>query len=397
LWAECEDCGLAASHHVLTWLDELTGRLLPHIALSWQVEATLDALLEKCFTTMRLATLRDDFALVDIPLRTACFIEEARQRGVKFRALYGPWGPTNFFRAEVNGRIFRFEGLPIASFRSGYGASRLDDKARTKAHLRKGGFPVADGRSFWFFQKRQAMAYARHRLGFPVVVKPRSGSVSRHVTTDIHDGGTLERAIGHAIRYSPAFLIERFIPEAFVHRATVVDFTFVAAVTQLAAHVIGDGRSTIAGLIGQKNADPRRWDPRQHGFLYAKIAVNEMTQKLLTSRGYALTSVPKAGQRVYLERDPFLKLGGDLIEVTPDMHPENVKLFQAIARWFDVPIVGIDFLARDISRPWHEQPSAVLELNSLPCIEMHHFPIAGRPQNVARAVVELFFKYYVSA
>jgi cyanophycin synthetase len=37
----------------------------------------------------------------------------------------------------------------------------------------------------------------------------------------------------------------------------------------------------------------------------------------------------------------------------------------------------------------------VLELNSVPCIEMHHFPSSGTPQNVAKALVDLFFKYYL--
>jgi len=48
----------------------------------------------------------------------------------------------------------------------------------------------------------------------------------------------------------------------------------------------------------------------------------------------------------------------------------------------------------DISLPFSEQPCAVLELNSVPCIELHHFPSSGRPQNVAGALADLFFSTY---
>jgi len=52
-------------------------------------------------------------------------------------------------------------------------------------------------------------------------------------------------------------------------------------------------------------------------------------------------------------------------------------------------------LVPNISRSYKEQPCAILELNNMPCIELHLFPSSGKPQNVAKAVVDLFFKYYV--
>jgi cyanophycin synthetase len=76
-------------------------------------------------------------------------------------------------------------------------------------------------------------------------------------------------------------------------------------------------------------------------------------------------------------------------------HPDNIQLFKDIAKFFDIRLVGIDFLVPDISSSWQNQQCAVLELNSVPCIETHHFPSSGAPQNVANALVDLFFKYYL--
>ena len=96
-----------------------------------------------------------------------------------------------------------------------------------------------------------------------------------------------------------------------------------------------------------------------------------------------------------MQKDPFLKLGGDLVEETPKVHPDNIQLFRNIAKFFDIRVVGIDFLIKDVAHSWKNQECAVLELNSLPCIELHHFPSSGKPQNVADAIVSLFFKYYI--
>jgi len=382
----CNDCGMPSVYHIQTWLDELTDRFLQCLPSFKKLELFFGVLLEKFFIFFKLASLRDNFTSSDIQLKSTCFINEARKRGIKFKALYGPFGYTNHFRAEINGKIFRFESLPIADFASQQKVQLIDDKERTKHLLKKGNFPVADGKAFWFWQRKKTVEFGV-RLGFPLVVKPRSGSVSRHVSTNIQNIDEFKHAIDKTIIYSPTFMVEKFIPDTFVYRATVVDFDFVACVKQIAANITGDGVSTIRRLIDKKNNDSRRGEPHQKEFTLYRIVEAE--------KGYDFSAIPQKGEIVYLQKDPFLKLGGDLIEVTPQVHPDNTQLFREIAKFFDIRLVGIDFLAQDISDSWKNQLCAVLELNSAPCIELHHFPSSGTPQNVAGAVVNLFLKYYL--
>ena len=285
--------------------------------------------------------------------------------------------------------------MPIADFISKYDTRLVDDKEKTKSHLQKGNFPVAEGKSFWFWQKKKAIEFGTKKLGYPLVVKPRSGSVSRHVTTNIQNSEKLKIAIDKAVIYSPAFIIEKFIPDTAVYRATVIDFDYVACVKQVPANVVGDGISTIRELIDKKNSTPRRGEPHQKEYTLYKIIENETTEKLLSERGYTFLSVPKENEVIFLQKDSFLKLGGDLVDVTSEVHPDNLEFFRHVAGFFDIRVVGIDFLAQDISCSWKEQQCAILELNSVPCIELHHFPSSGAPQNVARAVADLFFKYYL--
>ena len=390
----CKECGHSNLYHLNTWLEELSSYFLPQLKLPRQIETVFDVMLEKIFTIPKIARFRTDFTASDIQLRSSCFIKEMRKRGAVCYAMQSVFGYTNHFKIEVGGKTFRFETLPIAKFVNKYTTKIVDDKELAKHRCKKGGFPVADGRSFWFWQKRKAVQFGRE-MGFPLVVKPRGGSVSRHVTTNIQDDTQLEKAIRHAISYSPTFIVEKFIPDTSVYRATVIDFDFVACVQQVPANIVGDGISTIRELIDKKNNDPHRGESHQKQFTLYKIVENETTKKLLAPKGYTNNTILKKGEILYLQKDPFLKLGGDLVEVTPIVHKDNLKLFSDLARFFDIHLTGIDFLAQNIALSWKNQPCAILELNSAPCIELHHFPSSGTPTNPAKALADMFFQYYL--
>jgi len=391
----CKDCSKPSIYHVATWADELINQFLPRIPLPKKFEQFFNLTLENFFIFLGLFSPQSDFSYSGIQLRTVCFMEEAKKRGISFKVFYGPFGYTNYFQAKINGKIFRLESLPLANFASRLSLQIVDDKEKSKQRLKKGKFPIAEGKAFWFWQKRKAIEFGTNQIGFPLVVKPRSGSLSRHVTTNIQNLSRLKEAMSKAISYSPVFLLEKFIPDTFVHRATVVDFDYIFCVKQAPANVKGDGTSSIRDLIDKKNKDPRRGEEGQKGFVLYKIVENEVTERLLAEKGYDILSIPEKNEIVWLQKDSFLRLGGDLIELTPQIHQDNSRLFRDIARFFDIRLVGIDFLCQDISVSWKNQRCAILELNSVPCIEMHHFPSEGDPQNAAKAVVNLFLKYYL--
>jgi cyanophycin synthetase len=83
-------------------------------------------------------------------------------------------------------------------------------------------------------------------------------------------------------------------------------------------------------------------------------------------------------------------LGGTTADVTEEVHPENATLFEKIATTLDAPIVGIDFIIEDISRPWFDQEKCgVIECNSMPYFDNHHVPFEGQPRNVAGPIWDL--------
>lgn len=373
------------SSRVLSWTPSLT--------LSTKIDRLLGTLLRKFLLLSGLVSWRNNFTYSDVNLRTACFIKEARKEGWKFEGLKSPLGFTGHFRAKKDDKKIVFEGLPLTEISNKYRSGFVDNKGKLKKALNKNNFPAAPGKSFWFWQKRRMLNYGQ-KLGYPLVVKPNWGSSSEGVTTNIANRPQLKKAINKASCYAPVSVVEKYITKAFVHRATVIDYKSVACVKQVPANVVGDGVSTIRELIERKNNDEERGEWGQGDSTLYKIVSDKNTTALLSARGLNSRSIPLAHEIVYLQRDPFLKLGGDLVEVTSQVHPDNLQLFYSLAKFFDVKLVGIDFICRDISISWHKQSCAILELNSLPCIELHHFPYAGAPQNVARSLVETLSKYY---
>ena len=101
-----------------------------------------------------------------------------------------------------------------------------------------------------------------------------------------------------------------------------------------------------------------------------------------------MESVLPKGTKARLHNKIILKCGADIHDKTDEIHPDNVALFQKISRLCDTPLVGLDFICQDISLPHHRQECAVLEANSLPYIDMHHYPLTGQPRNVAGLIVD---------
>ncbi len=390
---ECPDCGPLPVIHWQNFLNIFFNSAMFRVRAPYALLSRLEELMINFFLGVGLISLESDLDRKKISLRTMVFIDEARKRGMAFLALRGPVGFLNYFYMEVGGRWYLIEGLPRIEWLNSGETDSIDDKSFVKRKLKKSGFAVPEGRAFGFWNKGRAMKYAGE-LGFPLVVKPAIGSMSQHITVNVKSGDELKKAIRRAVRYSPRFIVERYLADARVFRATVIDEKDVACVERVPAHVIGDGTGSIRELLEVKNKDPRRGRPKQKDTTQYKIVADDTTKKLLSERGYDWDSVPKKDERVYLQEKVILDLGADLFERTSEIHPDNVELFKTVARLFKTKLVGIDLLAEDISMSWREQNASIIELNSLPYVDMHHFPTEGAPVNIGGFICDMVEKYY---
>ncbi|MFA7308972.1 MAG: hypothetical protein WC045_02760 [Patescibacteria group bacterium] len=392
----CPHCGPIQTNHYQQWIADLFYVLTPfrYISIPSKVRYALASSIDRFFLRVGAVKTTKDLNHPGFPLRTKVFLREALPLGMTFRAITTPYGLNNQFILDNGGRSYAFEGLPRAEFMQSTRAERIDDKLFVKRILEKNGLPVARGRAFSVLQKKRVETYVEQDLGYPVIVKPVTGSMSQHITTNIQNRTQLQEAILKVAQYTPYFMVERYINSPYVYRANVIDQDFVAVVRRIPAHVVGDGVHTIQELIDHKNADPRRGPAGDQSFVLYHLTFDDVSEKLLQQKGYTVETVPQEGEPVYLQEKVILDIGADLEEVTPQVHPDNIELFRRVATIFGIYLVGIDLLAKDIAISWKEQECAILELNSLPYIDMHHYPSIGEPVNIGAQVAKMVAKYY---
>lgn len=394
----CHDCETPTRAHFFNWMSELLELCMPTWLLKIvpkSLARTLDRGMERVLVFVGLASFDEQFAHHDIQPRSACFMREAKSRGATCAALKGPAGYNNRFRISRGGEELYFEGLPLCGSKNTETDFMIDDKKLTKDFLQKNGFPVADGNAFWFWQRKKALEYV-NAIGFPLVVKPRNGSLSRHVTTNIQNNDDLGRAIKKSLEYGPTFIVEKFLENSHVYRMTVIDENHIFCARRAPAHIVGNGTHAISELIQEKNDDPMRRKIGKTEPPYHAIVFDEESVAILAKKGMNLASTPRMGEKVMLHHDPFWRLGGDYVDETDNIHPENKLLARRVARALETKVIAIDFMAEDIALPWQTQECAIIELNSLPSIDIHHFTCDGVSRNVAGTIWDAVEKYHFS-
>ncbi len=306
--------------------------------------------------------------------------DEAQARGISIREfrLFG-LAKSTFIARLPNGKLLAYEAIPHEPGTNP--VSWIDNKAVLKKKFLAAGLPIAAGAA------AQSFAGAKRifaRVHPPVIVKPHSGSGSRHTVMHINNKEGLRAGFAIASQLSPLVMVEEELV-GWVYRITVVDGVHMAALRRYQPNIVGDDVHTVAQLVEEENKDPRRKGP-----YFSPIKLDVRAQKELHWQGLTAESIPKQGQRVTLNQKVNWSVGGTTEDVTDIVHPENRKLFEKVARILHAPVVGIDFIIGDIERSWEEQERCgIIECNSAPFLDNHHLPYFGKPQNVAGMVWDM--------
>lgn len=260
------------------------------------------------------------------------------------------------------------------------------DKELTKKLLSAAGVPVPGGRAV--VDAEDAWAAAQD-IGLPVVVKPNDGNQGKGVTVNITSKEQLLKAFAVAKEFRDDILVERFMP-GNDFRLLVVGDKLVAAARRDPPKVVGDGVHTIAELVAQVNADPRRGSG--HATSLTKIRFDEIAKATLATQGFNAESVPAKGQRVNLRNNANLSTGGSATDVTDDVHPEVAARAIAAAHMVGLDICGVDVVCDTILRPLEEQGGGIVEVNAAPGLRMHLSPSFGKGRAVGEAIIGSMFK-----
>ena len=267
------------------------------------------------------------------------------------------------------------------------------DKKLTNQLLGAAGVPVPKSQ---VVREEDDAVRAARAIGFPVVTKPLDGNHGRGVAIDLRSEAGVRKGFRLAREQTRG---GRVVVETYIagndYRVLVIGGVMAAIAERVPAHVIGDGAKTIAQLLEETNADPRRGIG--HEKVLTKIKLDGESVALVKSQGYSMDDVPPKGEMVKLKLTGNMSTGGISIDRTMEAHPDNVEIAEEAARVTGLDVAGIDFITPDISTPVRETGGAIVEVNAAPGFRMHTNPTEGEPQYVAKPVLDQLFPPGASA
>ena len=303
-------------------------------------------------------------------ISTLPILRAAHQLGIPFRHVGGGayqlgWG--------VRARLLQRSAVEGDSAIGGQLSTRKDLSAGI---LRAAGLPAAVHR---IVTSEDQALQAAQAFGWPVVVKPSDLDRSEGVTVGIDTQEKLLEGFRAARALSANVLVEREVP-GICYRLLIANGAFLYAISRRPVSVTGDGRRSIAALLAARAEDQVG---RPHWRRVKAVTLDAPTLGSLASQGMTPDAIPAAGQKVTLRAIESSEWGGDIDDVTDQVHPENVDIAVRAARLFGLRNAGVDLLSSDISRPWHANGAILNELNYAPYFGGNEFARKRLPQFLA--------------
>jgi cyanophycin synthetase len=366
---------------VYEYLNEQAGRYAGRAAVRLCQSIVETGHYDRAELAQDIRDLRDLWADASLGPSTEAIVKEAETQGI-------PWfelGARSLIQFGYGVHQKRIQAT--LTDRTGIlGVELASDKEGTKRILRNAGIPVPRGTVIYYLDElEQAIEDVG---GYPIVIKPLDGNHGRGITININSWDAAEDAYEMAREVSKAVIVERFY-QGRDHRLLVVNGKLIAVAERVPAHVVGDGRSTIAELVDLTNRDSRRGDGHEN--VMTRIEIDRASLQLLDKQGYDPETVLPDGEVCYLKATANISTGGTAVDRTDVIHPENRWLAERVVKIIGLDIAGLDVVTPDIARPLREVDGVIVEVNAAPGFRMHVCPSEGIPRNVAEPVLNMLF------
>lgn len=314
------------------------------------------------------------------------FVETAHAMGVRIDVV------------SSSARLLRFQWKDVTRItvqdrrflNSAAGLRLTKNKDLTRILLRDAGIAIPRALVARTFAEARTRMHAT-RLHFPVVVKPIDGSKGYGVTVNV----TSDRELRQAIRHVRTFWAQRsgeFLRSFLVEkmhagrdfRVLVLDGKAVACIERVPAHIIGDGRSSVAQIIERFNAR------RPASF---RLHIDAKVRAALRNNDATLHSILPKGKKIALRKNANISSGGVARDCTQSISPRFRRLSLRAANALQLRFAGIDILTQNIASNNPRAPYVILEINGAPDYDIHEKPIVqvqGNGLDVTTLVVKSF-------
>ena len=254
----------------------------------------------------------------------------------------------------------------------------LADKPLTYRILEEESLPVPRHVTFSLDDLAPAVAVLKQGQR-DCVVKPAPGpGGGRGGSTGLNRVSHLARAAAAASVYGDELLIEEQI-SGDNYRLLYLDGELIDAFVRKHPAVVGDGRSTVAGLIRQHNDERLRHGAGRSQVL---LTVDLDLRRTLAKQHLTLRSVPTKGTQVILKTVVNENCGSDNSTATHLLCRSIVEDGARAVGALRVRLAGVDIITSDPSVPLSESGGVMLEVNAPPNYYFHYqksdgsFPVA---------------------
>jgi len=312
---------------------------------------------------------------------------EAWRRGLTVTAMNA--GIHRFRVSNAAGKTIKFSGArPEMTTSRAIGIAQ--NKHRTNKLLRTAGLSVPESRPLDADNTTEEdLLNTATSIGYPVVLKPISGTKGKGVFTNIRDNRELLHYFEYLVTELRAkhIVMESHVSGELDVRVLVIDETVAGAINRIPANVTGDGRHTIDELIDQKNAI-RAKNPFLHS---GPIVRDNEVLNYIDEAGHTLETVLIEGEQLRLRGKSNGSAGGDSIDITNEL-PQEVKddSVRAVKAIPGLYCAGVDILC-SVNSDGFSYNYDFIEINATPQIGLNMYPIIGTGQDVPRIWVDTCF------
>ncbi len=220
---------------------------------------------------------------------------------------------------------------------------------------------------------RQSVRLLVDQVGFPVFVKPNTGSEG-HGVYRADDPKSLSRILRRARRNSDEVLVQQ-ASHGQEYRVVVLGGNVIMAYQKVPLGLIGDGVSTIGDLLNAQLGELRKT---------RKLRLHAASPKIdytLASLGYNRTSVLETGKLIYPVPSANLAQGAHPIDKIDYINDRFADVCRKISKAMKIKFMGIDLMVNDKDGTYH-----IIEVNSKPGFGKY----AGQSPEHKQRVAEIY-------
>lgn len=263
------------------------------------------------------------------------------------------------------------------------------DKGFAKFFLNHMGYRTVPGKTFFSSKWSEAiksdknidaaLAYAQE-IGFPLIVKPNSGSQGRGVAR-VENEQEFLRAMNVVFEMDRVAIVEKLV-SGKDYRVVVLDGKIISAYERIPLNVVGDGRSNVMQLLQAKQ------DYFQQIGRDTKIKFDDpRMSETLALQNLSFDSIPAEGSFVQLLTNANLSSGGDAVDVTDRVNDNIRELCVKLTKDMGLRLCGVDLMLPN-GIDGGVVGYYVLEINAAPGLD--HYANIGEKQD--KVVEDLYLE-----